>query len=286
EPRVPVLHQGRAAAALAHARRQGAGLGGARGPLPVPGAAGAALAALRARRVPARDRAQAPAGRDRPLPLVLPEVRQLPARGDVRRQRLRRGSGLPGLRQLLRLAGVPHVQEVRHGCAGAMSGAAELLLSVEEQVRPAHAALVIVDLQNDFCAEDGFLSRARAEGGGPKIREEDNVRVAQNIDRLATAARAARMPVVWLRSIYDFKYLAPAHIAKRGGKEGLCMEGSWGADFFRIRPQPGDLVVDKHTFSGFHQTRLHEALQAQGVKTLVFTGVATNVCVDSTLREG
>jgi ureidoacrylate peracid hydrolase len=167
-----------------------------------------------------------------------------------------------------------------------MSGAAELLLSVEEQVRPAHAALVIVDLQNDFCAEDGFLSRARAEGGGPKIREEDNVRVAQNIDRLATAARAARMPVVWLRSIYDFKYLAPAHIAKRGGKEGLCMEGSWGADFFRIRPQPGDLVVDKHTFSGFHQTRLHEALQAQGVKTLVFTGVATNVCVDSTLREG
>ena len=147
-------------------------------------------------------------------------------------------------------------------------------------------ALLVVDMQNDFCAEDGFLSRARAASGGPAVQAEDNVRVADNIGVLAEAARKAGAPVVWIRSIYDFKYLAPAHIAKRGGKEGLCMEGSWGADFFRVRPQPGDVVVTKHTFSGFHGTDLHEQLQSRGVRTLVMTGVATNVCVDSTLREG
>ena len=64
------------------------------------------------------------------------------------------------------------------------------------------------------------------------------------------------------------------------------MEGSWGADFYRLRPGPDDLVVDKHTFSGFHGTDLHERLQARGVRMLLVTGVATNVCVDSTLREG
>lgn len=147
-------------------------------------------------------------------------------------------------------------------------------------------ALLVIDLQNDFCAEEGFLSKARAQGGGPAVRQDDNVRVADNIAVLADAARKAGMPVVWIRSIYDFKYLLPAHIAKRGGREGLCMEGSWGADFFRLRPAPADLVVDKHTFSGFHGTDLHAQLQSRGVRTLVIAGVATNVCVDSTLREG
>ncbi|MGV3571895.1 MAG: cysteine hydrolase family protein [Ramlibacter sp.] len=161
----------------------------------------------------------------------------------------------------------------------------QVLRTLEEQVRPAHAALVVVDMQNDFCAEGGYLQRTRAASSRNPIRVDDNVVIARNIDALADAARKAGMPVAWLRSIYDFKYLADAHLAKRTD-EGLCIEGTWGADFFRIRPQPGDIVVDKHTFSGFFETDLHAQLQARGVKTLVMTGVATNVCVDSTLRHG
>lgn len=165
-----------------------------------------------------------------------------------------------------------------------------MLRTVREQVQPAHCALLVVDMQNDFCAEGGFLQRTRAgtkgPATGPPVYEEDNIRVAGNIDTLAAAARTAGVLVVWLRSIYDFKYLADAHIAKRDGKEGLCNEGTWGAQFFRIHPHPGDLVVDKHTFSGFHATDLHQRLQSRGIRTLIVTGVATNVCVDSTLREG
>ena len=162
-----------------------------------------------------------------------------------------------------------------------------MLRTVQEQLRPAHTALLVVDMQNDFCAEGGFLQRARAGAAdGPAIRVEDNLRVANNIGALAGSARAAGVLVAWIRSIYDFKYLAEAHIAKRNGREGLCNEGSWGAEFFRIQPQPGDIVVDKHTFSGFHGTDLHARLQARGIRTLLMTGVATNVCVDSTLREG
>jgi nicotinamidase-related amidase len=164
---------------------------------------------------------------------------------------------------------------------------APVLHTLAERLQPAHTALVIVDMQNDFCAEEGYLARARAASGSPnRIDTEANRRIAACIDRVAAQARTAGMPVVWLQSVYDFKYLAPAHIAQRGGREGCCLEGSWGADYFEIRPQEGDAVVIKHTYSGFHGTGLDALLQARGVRSLLLCGVATNVCVESTLREG
>lgn len=166
-----------------------------------------------------------------------------------------------------------------------MTQVTQVLRTLEEQLRPAHTALVIVDMQNDFCAEGGYLQRTRAANSRHPIRVDANERIAERIERLADASRRAGATVAWLRSIYDFKYLAPAHIARREG-EGCCMEGTWGADWFRIRPAEGDLVVTKHTFSGFHDTQLHAQLQARGIRTLLMTGVATNVCVDSTLRHG
>lgn len=153
------------------------------------------------------------------------------------------------------------------------------MTSLGEQLRPEHAALLIIDMQNDFCAEGGFLQRERNYNVG--FAKE----VARKIAKVADAARVAGMPVIWIRSIYDFKYLTDAYIVKRG-KEGCCLEGTWGADFFEIAPTPGELVIDKHCFNGFRDTPLDGYLQSRGVKTLVFTGVATNVCVDSTLREG
>lgn len=160
--------------------------------------------------------------------------------------------------------------------------------STPEQLRsllqPRHTALVIVDMQNDFCADGGYLQRVRAASGmAPSQRA--NELIAARIEGLARAARASGTLVVWLRSLYDFKYLNAAQIAKRG-EEGCCLEDTWGADYFQIRPGAGDVVVTKHTFSGFHGTALDETLRGHGIQTLVMCGVATNVCVDSTLREG
>lgn len=160
-----------------------------------------------------------------------------------------------------------------------------ILRTLEEQVNPQHTALMVIDLQNDFCAEGGYLHRARAATGRNAIQVENNVKIADRIATLADHARRVNIPVVWIRSVYDFKYLADSHIAMRAD-EGCCLEGTWGSDFFRIHPEPEDLIITKHTFSGFHNTTLHEELQARGIKTLIITGVATNVCVDTTLREG
>jgi len=161
----------------------------------------------------------------------------------------------------------------------------DILRTLEEQVQPGHTALLVVDMQNDFCAEGGYLQRTRAASARNPINVNANEGIARRIEVLASAGRQAGITVAWLRSVYDFKYLEDAHIAQRT-EEGCCLEGTWGADFFRISPAEGDIVVDKHTFSGFHGTPLDALLRARGVKTLVMTGVATNVCVDSTLRHG
>ncbi|MGN6462415.1 MAG: cysteine hydrolase family protein [Pseudolabrys sp.] len=155
----------------------------------------------------------------------------------------------------------------------------KLLSTVADQVRPAHTALLIVDMQNDFCAEDGYLRKMRSYDVGFAGD------VAARIARLADAARAAGAAVIWIKSYYDFKYLTLAHIAKRR-EEGCCLEGTWGAELFRLEPAAEEPVVIKHHFSGFKSTRLDDLLRARGIRTLLMTGVATNVCVDSTLRDG
>jgi ureidoacrylate peracid hydrolase len=155
----------------------------------------------------------------------------------------------------------------------------ELLASFEEQVRPAHTAVLVIDMQNDFCAEGGYLNKER----GYDVSFARTV--AAGIGELVAAARASDTPVAWIRSVYDFKYLAAPHIVKRG-REGCCMEGTWGAGFFVLGPAPEELIVTKHHFSAFHGTPLDSLLRSRGIRTLVVTGVATNVCVDSTLRDG
>jgi hypothetical protein len=82
-----------------------------------------ALAALSARRLPHGDRAQAPARGNRPVPVVLPDVRRAAARRDVRGRRLSRRPGVEGVQELLRQRGIPHLQGVRHGDAGAVKEA-------------------------------------------------------------------------------------------------------------------------------------------------------------------
>ena len=67
----------------------------------------------------------------------------------------------------------------------------------------------------------------------------------------------------------------------------MCAEGSWGGDFYAgVRPAPGDPLVTKHRFNAFHNTDLDVILRAHGIRTIILTGVATNVCVESTARDG
>jgi nicotinamidase-related amidase len=66
---------------------------------------------------------------------------------------------------------------------------------------------------------------------------------------------------------------------------GLCRVGTPGADFVGPRPLPGETVIGKLRYSGFHRTDLDAVLKRLGVDTLVVCGLTTECCVDCTVRD-
>jgi ureidoacrylate peracid hydrolase len=83
----------------------------------------------------------------------------------------------------------------------------------------------------------------------------------------------------------------PLHVGERmqtpDGMTGqILVEGTWNTEIVAaLTPQPDDLVVSKHRYSGFYETDLDGRLRAAGIDTLIFTGATTSVCVESTLRD-
>jgi ureidoacrylate peracid hydrolase len=160
--------------------------------------------------------------------------------------------------------------------------ASMVMTSLEQKVDPAHAALIVVDVQNDFCADEGFLG---TEGFDMRHIKAAVPRIANIIDH----ARAGGVKVVFIRSIYDPHHLNDP-MRERNVRRGLtvsrCTTGAWGAEFFGVSPIGAEPVITKHRYSAFQGTDLHIILRSWGIRTLIMTGVTTNVCVESTAREG
>jgi ureidoacrylate peracid hydrolase len=159
----------------------------------------------------------------------------------------------------------------------------EILRTFPARVDPAHTALLVVDMQNDFCADGGYIHKTRNAdmSGSPAL--------AKRISSFVDAGRARDIPIVWIRANYEPQFLSPQAILKREERQlalVCCAGGSWGWEFFDVRPHPDDLFIEKHSFSAFFGTELDRLLRFRGIKTLVMTGVATNTCVESTLRDG
>ena len=157
-----------------------------------------------------------------------------------------------------------------------------LLLDLAAVVDPAHTALVVVDMQNDFCAPGGWTDRIvkrDISSLGP---------VARPIRTLIDGARKAHIPVVWVRADYSSDRVPEAmraRSARMGLTEDCCVPGSWGADWFEVAPLDGEPVFTKHCYSGFSNPGLDDALAERGARTLVFAGVQSHVCVETTLRD-
>jgi ureidoacrylate peracid hydrolase len=67
----------------------------------------------------------------------------------------------------------------------------------------------------------------------------------------------------------------------------LLARGGWDYELVdELKPQPGDIVLHKTRYSGFFNSQLDSVLRSRGIRTIVFVGIATNVCVESTLRDG
>jgi ureidoacrylate peracid hydrolase len=157
-------------------------------------------------------------------------------------------------------------------------------LTLPERVDPASTALIVIDVQNDFCHPDGYHARAGAD------MSMMSAFVAQ-LEHLVASARKAGVFIVWVRATYDEIVQSEAlaeQLAKGGVSPIRCSEGTWGADwFYPLRPANAlnEVVVTKHRYSAFWDSPIDLLLRSNGIKTVVTTGVITSGCVESTARD-
>ena len=162
------------------------------------------------------------------------------------------------------------------------------------EVDAERSAVIVVDMQNAFASKGGMFDLSGLDISGAHG-------VIDVLKGLLGVARQASMKVVYLQMGYDValttsggpdspnshKELALLLMKKRPELKGKVLtEGQWDWKVVEeLKPQPGDLLVNKTRYSGFCGTPLDSLLRTRGIKTLFFTGIATNVCVESTLRD-
>jgi ureidoacrylate peracid hydrolase len=142
-------------------------------------------------------------------------------------------------------------------------------------------ALLVIDVQNDFVHGDGGLVKLGAY-------TTDSIEpMLPTLAAFVAAARGAGVPVIWVKTEYDDATTSSKWLTRRGGDEvRICRPGTWGAEWHESMDPAGDeLVVVKHRYSPFVNAPLDTVLRAQGIDTLLLTGVTTNVCVESTARD-
>jgi ureidoacrylate peracid hydrolase len=168
----------------------------------------------------------------------------------------------------------------------------------------AHAAVIVVDMQNDFGSPGGMFERGGVDISGIRA-------VIPPTARVLTQTRQAGGRIIYLKagvpvearsalldSMSDFLSGFPpyaAHINSTVGQQVSAPDGSDSCVMVRdtwntaivdeLTPEPDDLVIYKPALSGFYDTDLHERLQALAITDLIFTGCTTSVCVESTLRD-
>lgn len=158
----------------------------------------------------------------------------------------------------------------------------------------AQSALIVVDMQNAYASAGGYVDQAGFSVAGAQA-------AADKILQAISAARAAGMLVVFLQNGWDADYVeaggpgspnwyksnALKTMRRKPELAGRFLaKGGWDYALMDcMQPQPGDIVVPKVRYSGFFHSQLDSVLRARGINTLFMTGIATNVCVECTLRD-
>lgn len=153
------------------------------------------------------------------------------------------------------------------------------------QVLKSHPALLIIDMQNGFCHPDGCFGKL----GMPV---SNHLAIVQTINKVRAASHAAKIPVIFTRLCYNEDYSdAGVQMEEQPQIKELrgFVRGTWDADVLdELAPDTtrGEVVIDKTRNSAFFKTELEDLLRSRGVNQLLCTGVASNVCVESTVRDG
>lgn len=154
-----------------------------------------------------------------------------------------------------------------------------------DKLDPKTTGILVIDMQNGFCHDRGALARA---GAGMSRQRAIIPRVKQ----LVELGRRSGLPVLWSKQehypedVARKRHRIPSHLEKRNIFP--CLKGTWDAEIVEelqsvIRPE--DKIFVKHRSSCFFDTTLQTKLRMLGIESLIIAGVATNYCVESTIRD-
>ena len=162
----------------------------------------------------------------------------------------------------------------------------KIISSYQERFKAKHTALILIDMQKDLVC-DGFI----CDLAGRDLSATRSV--IPKMERLLEAARlnGALVCHVGFWTLPENRSDSGPWLAQRRrstySSDKLCIADTEGAEFIdELSPEAGELVIHKHRYSGFKGTDLDMTLRARGIKSIIVTGVSTNVCVESTLRDG
>ncbi len=152
---------------------------------------------------------------------------------------------------------------------------------------PRHTALVVVDMQNDFVDPRGFFGQKGLDLTACNA-------VIPRIQAVVRQSRTLGLSVVYTATVHTTDSLEPGRhrvlpLRDRNAaaaRTAVCLQRTWGAEVVDpLRPEPGDLLIEKRRYSAFFETDFDRQLRAREIDTLVVAGATTNVCVDSTVRD-
>ena len=152
-------------------------------------------------------------------------------------------------------------------------------------IDPKVTALLVIDMQNGFCHQDSHMAGV---WGTERQRA-----IIPNVAKLVGIAHAHEMPVFWSRQVYLKKDVTrnrrriSGHLSRQ--RFIPCLEGTWEEELMEelaALVQPQDYVEVKHRASFFQETSLSAKLRYMGIEMLLISGVNTEFCVETTVRDG
>ncbi|HVU10661.1 MAG TPA: isochorismatase family cysteine hydrolase [Phototrophicaceae bacterium] len=145
---------------------------------------------------------------------------------------------------------------------------------------PQVCALIVVDVQVDFCSPDG----STAKRGKPNTRMQA---LPDKINAFVKAIAGLGLTLVYAKSVISEERLAPnvRFFNEMKGIKRPTQEGSGGEEFYRLEIPADAIIVRKETSDPFTFTNLKHILEERQISTVLICGVRTEICVDATARK-
>ena len=147
-------------------------------------------------------------------------------------------------------------------------------------IKPTETALLIIDMQVDFCSGDGICGK---NWGGLSKTTEIIPRIKNFRDRMN------RWGILTIFTCYKYHPrktpLSFITVMDTNGLIPICIEGSRGAELYEFTPLAEDFILDKYSYDAYADTQLLEILHSRGIKNVLITGVRTEICIDTTAKR-